>query len=221
MDFRWIVEVDDLVANHLVVRDIEINAVIRAQPRRTPVDLHHFGKALAYLQPVADFVGAVELDRYAADDPGKQILPRKSDNDRDDPGAREKPFQLRFGVITGTQDKKKRDQENNAAYDLAEKMRDWRLSFLFEIEIPHIAIHQRDHERCAQQYDGCADMISPRCMNSVKGEGGVECKRQTEKPKQQAKPHTCAPFQKPANRNRDKKCPDEHDHRDRVPLRFR
>src|SRR5207253_1858239 len=113
MDFGWIVEVDDLVANHLVVRDIEINAVIRAQPRRPPVNLHHFGKALAYLQPIADFVGPVNLDRYAADDPGKQILPRKSDDDRDDSGAREKPFQLRFGVITGTQDKKKRDQKND------------------------------------------------------------------------------------------------------------
>jgi len=32
MDFGWIVEVDNLVANHLVVRDIEINAVIGAQP---------------------------------------------------------------------------------------------------------------------------------------------------------------------------------------------
>src|SRR5437762_5888472 len=47
MDLRRVMEIDNRVANHLVIRDIEINAVIRAQPRRPPVNLHHFGKALA------------------------------------------------------------------------------------------------------------------------------------------------------------------------------
>src|SRR6266568_5321752 len=137
MDVRWVMEIDDGVANHLVVRDVQINGVIGAQARRPPVNLHHFGKALAYLQPVTDFVGPVNLDRYSADDPGKQILPRKSDDDCDDSGASEKPFQLRFGMITGTQDKKKRDQKNDPADDLTKKMRDQCLPFLFEIEIPN------------------------------------------------------------------------------------
>src|SRR6266853_3333446 len=204
MDFRWIVKIDDRMANHLVVRDIEINAVVCAQPRRAPVNLHYFGKALAHLQPVTDFVGPVNLDRYAADDPGKQILPRKSDDDCDYPGAREQAFQLRFGVITGTQDKEKRDQKNDPADNLTKKMRDQCLPFLFEIEIPNVPIDQSDHERCAQQDNGCADMISPGRVHAVKSEGGVERKRQTEEPEQEPKPHTCAPFQKPANRNRDK-----------------
>src|SRR6266487_2264145 len=63
-------------------------------------------------------------------------------------------------------------------------------------------------------------MISPGRMNSINGDGRVECQCQTEKPKEQAEPHTCAPFQKPADRERDKKRPDEHDDRDRVPLSF-
>src|SRR5438093_12703209 len=64
-------------------------------------------------------------------------------------------------------------------------------------------------------------MISPRCMDSVDGNGRVERQCQTEKPKEQAKPHTSAPFQKPADRERAKKSPDKHDHGDRVPLCFR
>jgi hypothetical protein len=46
--------------------------------------------------------------------------------------------------------KKKRDQKNDPADDFTEKMGDRSLPFLFEIEIPNVAIHQRDHERCAQ-----------------------------------------------------------------------
>ena len=45
MDLGRIVQIDDLVAHHLVVRDVEINVVVGAQPRGTPVDLTHFGKA--------------------------------------------------------------------------------------------------------------------------------------------------------------------------------
>src|SRR6266496_3217946 len=89
MDLRWVMKVDDGVANHLVVRDIEINGVIRAQPRRAPVNFHYFGKALAHLQPVADLVGPIQLDRNASDNPGKKVLPGKSEDNRDNPGAGE------------------------------------------------------------------------------------------------------------------------------------
>ncbi len=109
MDLRWIMEIDDGVANHLVVRDIEINGVIRAQPRRAPVNLHYFGKALAHLQPVADLVGPIQLDRYAGDNPGKKTLPGKSEDNRDNPRAGEHSLQLCFGVIPDTQNQKKRD----------------------------------------------------------------------------------------------------------------
>jgi hypothetical protein len=55
-------EIDDLVAHHLVVWDIEINVIVRAQPGGTPVDLTHFRVGLADLQPVADLVGPIDLD---------------------------------------------------------------------------------------------------------------------------------------------------------------
>src|SRR5439155_4948017 len=49
MDFGRVMEIDDGMAHHLVVRDVEIDGVVGAQSCRTPVDLHHLGKALAYL----------------------------------------------------------------------------------------------------------------------------------------------------------------------------
>ncbi len=57
-------------------------------------------------------------------------------------------------------------------------------------------------------------------MDSVNGDGGIERQRQTEKPKQQAKPDARAAFQKATHGERDKKGPDEHDRRDRIPLYF-
>ena len=89
MDFCGIVEINDLVAHHLVVWDVQINVVVRAEPRGTPVDLTHFRVDVADLQPVAEFIGPVNLDRYAADDSGKQILPGETDDDCDHAGARQ------------------------------------------------------------------------------------------------------------------------------------
>jgi hypothetical protein len=57
-------------------------------------------------------------------------------------------------------------------------------------------------------------------MHSINSDGRVECQRQAEKPKQQAKAHPCTPFQEPADPKRNKKRTDEHDRRDRTPLRF-
>src|SRR6266581_5448541 len=123
MDLRWVMKIDDRLANDLVVWDIQINSVVCPQPCRAPVDLHDFSEALAHLQPVAHFIGPVNLNRYAGDDSAEKILPGESENDRDDPGAGEQSFQLRFSVIAGTQDKKKRDQKNHPADDFTKKMR--------------------------------------------------------------------------------------------------
>src|SRR4030095_12944710 len=133
VDFCRIMEIDDLVAHHLVVWDIEINVIVRAQPGGTPVDLTHFRVGLADLQPVADLVGPIYLDCYASDDPGKEILPGKADDDRDDSRACQQSFQLRLGMIAVTQNEKQDDQENDSADDLSKKMRDCCLSFLFKV----------------------------------------------------------------------------------------
>ena len=78
MDLGRIVQINDLVAHHLVVRDVEINVVVGAKPGGTPVDLTHFAVGVAHLQPVTDLIGPVNLNRYAANDSGEQILSGES-----------------------------------------------------------------------------------------------------------------------------------------------
>ena len=68
VDLGRVMEVDDRVARDLVVRDVEINAVVGPEPGRAPVDLHHFGVALLDVEPVADLVGLADLERDAGDD---------------------------------------------------------------------------------------------------------------------------------------------------------
>src|SRR5262249_51672621 len=126
-------EIDDLVAHHLVVRDVEINVVIGTQPSGTPVDLAHFGVGIAHLQPVAELVGPINLNRYATDDPGEQILSSEAKNDCNHAGAREQPFHLRFSVIAVTQYKEQYDKENNSADNFTKKMGNRCLTALFEI----------------------------------------------------------------------------------------
>src|SRR6266516_6629667 len=103
MDFGRVVEINDGVTNHLIFQYVEINGVIGAQSCRTTVDLHHLGKTVADLQPVADFVRAINLNRYAADDAGEEILPSEAQDDCDYSRTRQQPFQLRFGVIAVAQ----------------------------------------------------------------------------------------------------------------------
>ena len=87
-----IVQINDLVAHHLVVRDVEINVVVRAKPGGTPVDLTHFAVGVAHLQPITDLKWPIDLDRYSTNDSGKEILSGKADNDCDHPGSASKPF---------------------------------------------------------------------------------------------------------------------------------
>src|SRR5262249_40024635 len=102
-------QINDLVAHHLVVRDVEINVVVRTKPGGTPVDFTHLTEGVAHLQPVADLVWPIDLDRYAANDPSKKILAREAENDCDHARARQQSFQLRLGVIAVTQNKQQDD----------------------------------------------------------------------------------------------------------------
>src|SRR5438046_8606227 len=76
-------------------------------------------------------------------------------------------------MVAVTQDKKQYDQENDSTDNLTKKMRNQCLPFLFEIEIPNVAINQRDNQRRAQQNCCCTNMPTPRCMDSVHNDGGV------------------------------------------------
>ena len=172
--FRRVMEIDDLVAHHLVVRNVEVNVVIRTQASGTPVDLAHFGVGVAHLQPVPKLVGPVNLNRDAADDSGEQILPSKADDDCDDSRAREQSFQLRFSVIAVAQHKEQYHQENYSTDNLAKKMRNRCLAFLCKIEIPNVPIYQRGDQRRAQQNRRCANVMPPRSMHAIHRDGGIE-----------------------------------------------
>ena len=71
VDLGRVMEVDDHLTNHLVVRNIEVDVVVGAQPGGAPVDLHDFSEALAYLQPVAYFVRSIDLQGDAGNDPAE------------------------------------------------------------------------------------------------------------------------------------------------------
>jgi len=123
-------------------------------------------------------------------------------------------------MLSVAKDKQQYNQKNDAAGDLTKKMRNWRLPFVFEIEIPNIAIHESDDERGAQQNRRCAYMVPPRRMNSVNRNGSIKGEYQREEPKQQAQSHTGSVLQEPANAQGNKKCGEENDRRDRVSLCF-
>src|ERR1700730_14653817 len=146
VDLSRVMEIDDGGANDLVVRNIEINVVVRAQAGGSPVDLHHFGESISHLQPVAPFVRPVNLDRHAGNDSAEEILPGKTANDRGNAGAGEHAFQLAFGVIAEAQNKEERDQEKDERDHFAQKMGNSDLPALFKIQIKQIAIDQGEDE---------------------------------------------------------------------------
>ena len=97
-------------------------------------------------------------------------------------------------MVAVAQHKQQYDQKNDATDDLTQKMRNRRLPFVFEIEIPDVAINQRDNQRCAQQ-DRCrAHILAPLRMDSVNHDCGVEREDQTKESKQKTQPHTGATF---------------------------
>ena len=58
-------------------------------------------------------------------------------------------------------------------------------------------------------------------MHAVNSDGGIEREREAEKLEENTEPDARAPFQKSADRERQEKCPDEHEDRDGRPLRFK
>ena len=167
-------QIDDRLADDLVIRDVEVNRVVRPEAGRAPIDLHDLGKVFAHLEPIADLVGLVDLQRHAGDDAAEEILGRESEDDGGGAGGREEATQLSFRMVAEAQNKEERDQENDERDQLAEKLRDDRLAALFEIKIPEITIDQRDHHRSAQKDQCGAGMIAPAQIEPVDPGRGVE-----------------------------------------------
>src|SRR5215472_17287821 len=174
MDLGRIMQINDLVAHHLVVRDVEINVVVRTKPGGTPVDFTHLTEGVADLQPITDLIWPIDLDRYATNDSGKKILSSETENDRDYAGACQQSFQLCLGVIAVTQNEKQDNEENKSSDYLTQKMRNRCLSFLLEIKVPNVTINESDNERGAQQNGSRSNVITPRRINSVDRDCGVK-----------------------------------------------
>src|SRR5215471_5625527 len=105
-------EINDRALDDFVIRDVEINGVVGAQPRGTPVDLADLAVGVADLQPVADLVRAIYLQRHASDDSAEKILAGNTENDGHDTRADEQALQLSFGVVADTQHQKQSDEKN-------------------------------------------------------------------------------------------------------------
>src|SRR6478736_3290282 len=106
-------QVDERLADDLVIRDVEVNRVVRPEASRAPIDLHDLGKLFTDLKPIADLVRLVDLQRHAGDDATKEILGRESEDDGGGAGGREEATQLSFRMVAEAQDKEERDQEND------------------------------------------------------------------------------------------------------------
>src|SRR5205814_8348479 len=120
-------------------------------------------------------------------------------------------------MVTVAQDKEQYSQENYSADNLTKKLWNRCLTFLFEVEVPDVAIYQRDNQRRAQQNRRCSDMKPPWSMYSINRNGGIKSERQTEKPKQQSKLNTGATLQESADTKGDKKRHDKHDYGHAIP----
>src|ERR1041384_3619608 len=142
-------EIDDRMARDLIVRDIEINPVVGAQPRGAPVDLHHFREPILDMEPVADLVRLADLKRDTGDDAAEQILGREAEHNRGDARPSEDAAQLSFRVITDAQDDKQSDQVNEERDDLAKEMWNRRAPLFLPVRIPEVAIEQGDEKRGA------------------------------------------------------------------------
>src|SRR5438034_5058984 len=92
-------------------------------------------------------------------------------------------------------------------------MWDCRPSSFLEIEIPDVAIDQGDNERGAQKNHRCSHMVPPIGVDAIDRDRGVKRERQAKEPEEKSKANAGSLFQKPADRECDKKSPDEYDHR--------
>ena len=151
MNFGGIMQVDDGLADDLIVRDIEVNAVVGAQTGGAPVDLHDLGVILADVQPVPDLVGPVDLQRHPGNDAAEQILPGETDDDGDDARARQEALEFAVGVIAGPENNEQGDQEKQEGRDFTQEVGNRRLLSPFEIKIPDVTVDEGDDDGGAQQ----------------------------------------------------------------------
>ena len=93
------------------------------------------------------------------------------------------------------------------------------LAALLEVEIPEIAIDQRDHDAGAEQGERGADVVPLAQIDPVNPDGGVESEGEREELEEDAEAHAGAAFQQPPDGERDEKGRDENRDRGESVLR--
>src|SRR5438270_6911764 len=92
-------------------------------------------------------------------------------------------------------------------------MWDCRPSSFLEIEIPDVAIDQGNDERGAQKKPRCSHVVAPIGVDAIDRDRGVKRESQAKEPEEKPQANACPLFKKPTDCERNKKGPDEYDHR--------
>ena len=205
-----IMQIDDGLLDDLVVRQLEIDPVIRAQPGRSPIDFDHLSELVADLEPIAQFIRRPDLKRHAREDTAEQILRGETKDDRGHAGAGEQSLQLRLGVITDTQDEQERDKKKAERNRVAQESRDDDVTPLFVVIIPEVTVEQRHDHGGAKKNENGPEMVAPIRVQSINAERGVEGEREAKQLKENPEADTGPAFQEPAERESDQVSRDEN-----------
>ena len=97
-------------------------------------------------------------------------------------------------MIAEAQHQEEGDQENDECDQFAKELRDDRLTTLFEIKIPEIAIDQRDYHRGTQEDQRGAGMIAPAQIEPVNPGRGIEAEGEGKELEKDAERNASAPL---------------------------
>ena len=116
-----VTEVGDRGSDDGLVRDVEVDVVVRAETRRAPVHLDHLGADVIHDEPIADFERLADLERDARDDICQRFLHGKTDDHGHDARTGEERIHLR--AVAPFRNQHTRDGERGEAENLLEKLR--------------------------------------------------------------------------------------------------
>ena len=194
MLFGRAVEVDDGFAGHFAVRNFDADVVVGDEPGGAPVDFHDLGETVVDAQPVALDVRFANLDGHAGDDVADQVLHRQTDHHRRD-AWRDEQF-LDALVVKKKQDEKRREQQDEDAAHLGQEFRHFDLVAFLEINLPDVAIHQRDHEHRPEHHRDGGDFL-PVPFNSQQQHGHIDRQRNRKQMIRPPKPDAVLAFEMP------------------------
>ena len=160
---RRVGEIRDGGADDRLVRDVEVDVVVGAQPGGAPVHLDDFGVLLVHDEPVAGLEGLADLERDAGDDIGERLLHGKAEHHRRRARRGEGRRDVR-GVAKVEQDPEQRRDEEQHGEDLPEEFRGLDLLLALEPALPEIPVHECQDEEGREHCNRRSEMPHPRPM---------------------------------------------------------